>query len=313
MRLHHLRKRLAIVLSAALMFGVITANSAKAARKNVVIGSLTWSGSQAIEQIMKYVLEDKLNVDLKIMSVAQPALWAALDKGSADIYPDMWMPNQKAAWDKYVEGRKTIEVKLSYDKAIEGFWMPAKIAEEHGIKSVFDLKGKGKMFDTDGNGKGEIWVGPFDWAVTKRNIAKVKNYGMDLETIKIQQWLFLAILKEAMRKDKPIVFYYWQPEWPMAMYELVKLEEPRFDASKPDATEFPPATIYVGISKKMKKRLPKAYKFFMNWYIPLEAVSKLIADLEDVPGNPKKDAAEVAKAWVESHPEIVNDWLKGIQ
>ena len=51
----------------------------------------------------------------------------------------------------------------------------------------------------------------------------------------------------------------------------------------------------------------------MNWYIPKEEVSGLIADLEDVPGNPKKDGAEVAKAWVESHPRIVNDWLKGVQ
>ncbi|UCG13353.1 MAG: hypothetical protein JSU72_02380 [Deltaproteobacteria bacterium] len=306
-------KWLGVALSVLLMVGLLTANSAMAARKNVIIGSLTWSGSQAIEQIMKYVLEEKLDIDVEITTVAQPVLWAALDKGSADVYPDIWMPNQKAGWDKYVEGRKSVAAKLSYDKAAEGFWMPVKIAKEHGIKSVFDLKGKEKMFDTNGDGKGEMWVGPFDWAVTDKNIAKIKNYGLDLEAVKIQQWLFLAILKESMRKDKPLVFYYWQPEWPMAKYDLIKLEEPPYDDAKPMATAFPPATIYVGVSKKMKERLPKAYKFFMNWYMPIDEVSTLIADLEDVPGNPKKDSAKVAKDWVESNPKIVNDWLKGVR
>jgi ABC-type proline/glycine betaine transport system substrate-binding protein len=42
-------------------------------------------------------------------------------------------------------------------------------------------------------------------------------------------------------------------------------------------------------------------------------VSILITEFEDVPGNPKKDVEEVAQAWVENHPEIVNDWIKGIE
>jgi len=71
----------------------------------------------------------------------------------------------------------------------------------------------------------------------------------------------------------------------------------------------PPAYTYIGVSVKLEKRLPRAWKFFMNWYLPIEEVSKFIADLEDIPGNPKKPAPEVAKRWVESHPEILKNWL----
>ena len=142
MRLKEVTKWLGIVLSIAVMVGIVNANPAVAARKNVIIGSLTWSGSQAIEQIMKYVLEEKLDTPVEITNLAQAVLFAAMDKGSADVYPDMWIPNQQAGFDKYVKERKTIAVKLSYDNASEGIWMPAKIAQKHGIKSVFDLKGK---------------------------------------------------------------------------------------------------------------------------------------------------------------------------
>ena len=178
MRLKKVTKWLRIIPSIVLLLGVLSANPAVAERKNVIIGSLTWSGSQAIEQIMKYVLEVKLNTPVEITNLAQPVLFAAMDKGSADVYPDMWIPNQQAGFDKYVKERKSIAVKLSYDNALEGIWMPAKIAKEHGIKSVFDLKGKEKMFDTNGDGKGEMWVGPFDWAVTEKNISKIEEYGL---------------------------------------------------------------------------------------------------------------------------------------
>jgi ABC-type proline/glycine betaine transport system substrate-binding protein len=42
-------------------------------------------------------------------------------------------------------------------------------------------------------------------------------------------------------------------------------------------------------------------------------VSFLITEFEDVPNNPKKDIEKVAKAWVENHPEIVKNWIKGIE
>jgi glycine betaine/proline transport system substrate-binding protein len=42
-------------------------------------------------------------------------------------------------------------------------------------------------------------------------------------------------------------------------------------------------------------------------------VSFIIAEIEQIPGNPKKDPDRVARKWVEDHPEIVNDWIKGIK
>ncbi len=314
------------LLVLAVLVAAVLAGPAQAARKNVIIGGMTWTGSEAVEQIMKYVLEEKLGIPVEIKQLTAAVLWPAMDKGQADIYPDMWMPNQMDGWKKYVEERKSVVGKLSYDNAPQGIYMSAPLAKKYGIKSVFDLKDpeKAKIFDTNGNGLGEMWVGPYSWSASEINKSKIKEYGLKMEPLEVEQWAFLALLKEAMRKNKPLVFYYWEPEWPMAKYDLIRLEEPPYEESKwihvkgkPDQTHvscaYPPATVYVGVSKKLEKRLPKAYKFFMNWSIPIEEVSNLIADIEDVPGNPKKPAAEVAKAWVESHPQIVKGWLKGIE
>jgi glycine betaine/proline transport system substrate-binding protein len=324
MKMSRKLKQWGLSLALLTVIAMMVPGTVLAARKHVVIGGMSWAGSNAIEQIMKYVLEEKLDTRVKITPISASLCWPALEKGSVDVFPDMWMPNQQAGFDKYVTERKSVAVKLSYDKAVQGFYMPAALAKANGIKSIFDLKGKEAMFDTNGDGQGEIWVGPFDWEASEINASKVKEYGLDIEPVKVQQWLFLAMMKEAMRKDKPIIFYYWEPEWPMAKYDLVRLEEPPNDEScwqhvKGDskATKiscaFPDASVYVGVSKKLEKRNPNAFKFLMNFHIPIEEVSNLISAVEDVPGNPKKPADEVAKAWVESHPEIVKEWLSGVQ
>ncbi len=291
-------------------------------QNKVIIGGLSWSGSQAIEQIMKQILEEKLGIAAEIKNLSPSVLWTALDKGSVHIFPDLWMPNQEEGFQKYVRNpQSNIQVKISYDKAPQGFYIPSKVARQYNIKTVYDLRGKEEIFDYDGNGIGEIWVGPFGWMATEINVSKIREYNLSLQELKIEQWLFLAMLKEAMRKEKPILFYYWEPEWPMAMYDLTLLEEPEYKDSQwiyekgnPEKTHiscaYPPATIYIGISKSLKTENPRAYQFFMNWQIPLKEVSFLITEIEDVPGNPKKKPEDVAKEWIKNHPDIVKQWLK---
>lgn len=202
-------KWIGVALLVCLFLGLTVASPAIAARKNVVIGGLSWSGSEAIENIMKYVLEEKLNIPTEIIPLAPPVLCAGMAKGSVDIYPDMWMPSHKPEYDKYVVERKTMKVVKSYDNCTYGMFMSRKIADKHGIKTIFDLQGKEKMFDTNGNGIGEMWVGPVSWSAAEKYPAAIKGYKLDLEPIKIEHGLFLAMLKETMRRDKPLVFYYW--------------------------------------------------------------------------------------------------------
>lgn len=99
---------------------------------------MSWSGSTAIEHIMKYVLEEKLNIPAEIIHLAPPVLCAGMDKGSVDVYPDMWMPSRQEQYDKYVIERKTMKVVKSYENCIYGIFMSRKIADEHGIKVPCD-------------------------------------------------------------------------------------------------------------------------------------------------------------------------------
>ncbi len=301
-----------------------TMGTSWAARKNVIIAEQNWTGSTVIVQVMKYVLENKLDIPVKIVPLNGSATWVGLDKGDVDVFSDLWEPTEIAGIDKYVKEKKSAELVLSYPKAPVGWYIPRYVSEKYGIKTIDDLKGKEEIFDIDGDGKGDLWGGPTSWKVNEINSVKIRDYGLDFENLSVEQWAWLATLKAAVLKKKPVIFYYWKPEWLFSVYDLVKIEEPAYDPAKhifvqkkPDESkitcETEPNDVYIAISTKMAKRNPKAYKFFKNWSMPIDEVSNLIADMADLPDNPKMSAADAAKKWVNKNPKIVDGWLKGIK
>ena len=63
--------------------------------ETVTIGELNWTGAIAIAHIMKYTLENKLNIPVKLEKLPQDKLWLELHKGTMDVHPDVWMMNQE--------------------------------------------------------------------------------------------------------------------------------------------------------------------------------------------------------------------------
>jgi len=317
-----LKKSMLVILLIVVSM-VFAMGTSWAARKNVIIAEQNWTGSTVICQVMKYVLEKKMNTPVKLIPLNGSVTWVGMDKGDVDVFSDVWENTEVDGMKKYVEEKKTCEVVLSYPDAPMGWYIPRFVAEEHGIRTIEDLKGKEKLFDIDGNGKGDLWGGPSSWKANEINSIKIRDYGLNFTNLSVEQWAWLATLKAALVKKKPVIFYYWEPEWLFSEYDLVKIQEPAYEDAKykfvqkhPELSkitcELKPTDVWVGLSKKMETRLPDAYKFFKNWSIPIEKVNELIALATDLPGNPKMSPADAAEKWVEDNPDILKAWLKGI-
>ena len=316
--------KVGLVLTVAVMLVFGAAISAFAADKQVRISEQNWTGSTVICQVMKYVLEEKLGVPAKVIQLNGAATWAGMDKGGVDVFSEIWETAEIAGLNKYVKEKKIAQAVLSYPDAPQGWYIPKYVAEKYGIKTIDDLKGKEKIFDINSNGKGDMWVGPTSWKANEIHRIRIRDYGLDFEASGVEQWAWLATLKEAYKKKRPVIFYYWEPEWLFTQYDLVRIQEPPFDPKKwvyvekhPEKSKITcnmePSNVWVAFTNKLKDRSPKAYKFFQNWSIPIEEVSALITLVTDLPDQPKLSAADAAKKWVEDNPEIVNKWLKGIK
>ncbi len=311
----------------------------------MVIGELSWDGGLAIAYVLKTIIENKLNGKVDLILANQPVILAAMDKGdgSIDVHPDFWMPNQAGFWNKFIGkgSRGTVVVNKPY-YALQGLYVPRYVQERYGVKSVKDLSDPkiAKLFDSDGNDKGEYWAGALGWASTNIENVKAKSYGYGsyFEPLEVSVAIFQAKLKRDYRRKKPILFYYWRPEWVHAVYDLVKLEEPPFDGfameSKKDDSRYnpngcwkmykptddvdwyeksritcawPDARVYIAYSASLTKRAPKVAQFLSQVTLTADMVGHWISKIVVEKNQP----SDVAKRWVEDHSGIVHDWLKG--
>jgi glycine betaine/proline transport system substrate-binding protein len=334
---------------AGLMAAMMIAMTAPAiAKDKVVIGEQSWTGAVAIQNIMKAVIEKYLDGEVSFLLVAEEAMYPALDKGdgSLDVVPDLWSQHTTAMLNEYVlpGSKESIRLNKTPYKGTEGIFVPGYVQDQYNIRKLADLAKSevAKIFDTDGDGKGEYWAGAVGWEATNHSMVRAKSYGFDklFTASTVEQPVFLAQLAAAYQRKEPIVFYYWSPEWIFASYDLRMLEEPAFDGwssedkkndpmykadgcykfyqpgNNPDWLEKssitcaqPPTDVYVARSKALDERAPKIGKFLEQITLTSDIVNEWIYAID----QEKKDPLEVAKKWIEEHKDTVEgQWLSGL-
>jgi glycine betaine/proline transport system substrate-binding protein len=311
-------------LSAALL--VAFAAPALAAEK-IMIGDPNWPGAKIIANLIRTVITTRLGQESAILPGNNAVIFAAMDggKGDIDVHPDVWLPNQKSFTDKYVDGNKTVALSKGAYSGRAGFCVPTYMVKEHKIKSVYDLATPDaqKLFDSDGDGKGEIWVGAVGWASTAIHQVKVRDYGIGdfLAPTREDETVFFSKLASQIAKKKGVAFYCYTPHYVHKLYDVTMLDEPAFDATKykmvqptEDADWLvkskisvgdAPKLVHIAYSKSLEKRAPDVARFLANIRIETDMVSawtrEVIVD--------KKDPADVVKAWVAANPKVVDRWL----
>jgi glycine betaine/proline transport system substrate-binding protein len=319
-----------------------------AAKTQVIIGELDWPGSRAIEEVLTQVMTEYFDADVGTISAAQEALYEALDKGdgSVDVVADMWTDHLPAQMQAYVVpgSRETIILNATPYLGTEGIFVPTYVAEQ-GVTKLADLADPevAKLFDLDGNGKGELWAGAVGWESTNHTEVRAKSYGFapNFEFTTVDQPVFLAQLKSAYEKKQPLAFYYWTPEWIFAAFDLTKLEEPEFNgyttesargterynpdgcytfyqpAERNDWLEAssitcgqPPTRVHIAHSRALAERDPEVSRFLRQVKLDADVVNEWILAME-VDG---RDVADVASEWIAANREMIEtEWLAGLR
>ena len=323
--MNNFQRSMGVVLVTGLFSGNLIA------RETIVIGDQAWEGAHAISNVLKVVIEEKLDATVRIVNSDQNIVFAGMDRGdgSMDVLPDLWIPNSKSLWDAYIAPGSKASVTVNDKPYIgnQGMYVPGYVQDKYGIKSVEQLADPeiAKLFDINGTGKARWWAGAPGWNVTKVEQVRAKSYGYDktFKPLVISDEAFRSELELTLAVEEPVVFYYWEPEGLFKKYDFRKLDEPSYNEScykmvTPEESSdwkekssvkcgYPPATVYVAYSKSLHKRAPKVAQFLKQVNFNIPTLNEWILHL-----NEKEDPYEVAKKWVAVHPEIVKEWVKGI-
>jgi len=305
---------------------VLVSTSMNAMSADVVIGVPNWPSVNVTANVLKVVLEDNYGLDVELQNGTNPVVFEAMDSGSMHVHPEVWLPNQANLHDKFVKDKGTVTMNPNGVSAFQGMCVTKLTADEHGVSKLSDLTDPdiAKLFDTDGDGKGEIWIGASGWASTNVEKVRAKSYGYD-ETMNLKEMdetLALAEVDNAVTQKKPIVFFCYTPHHMFALHELVILEEPKHDASKwsviqptddPDwlAKSDAPvawdlAYLHIHYATSLETSHPEVASLLSKVKLDTDAVSQMTYALV----VEKQDPAEYAKQWVADNSELVERWLR---
>ena len=292
---------------------------------DLVIGVPNWVSVTAMAHVAKVVLEDNLGIEVELQNATNPIVFEAMDKGTMHVHPEVWLPNQQNLFETYVEQKGTVVKAPNAVIAFQGMCVPNGTAEKHGVTEITDLTNPdiAKLFDSDGDGRGEIWIGATGWASTNVEKIRAKSYGYDqtLELIEMDETLAMAQLDAAVAQDRPHVFVCWTPHHMFGLHDLTVLKELAHDPEKWNVTQPTDAADWLEISsapvawsdtylhihyaKALETDQPQAAQILSNLKVDAAQVSDMVFAIT----VEKQDPAELAKMWVEENADLVDSWL----
>ncbi|MEM7206813.1 MAG: glycine betaine ABC transporter substrate-binding protein [Pseudomonadota bacterium] len=293
---------------------------------DVVIGVPNWPSVAATASILKAVIEDNFGLEVELQNATNPVVFEAMDSGSMHVHPEVWLPNQTNLNNTFVKEKKTVVQSPNGVPAFQGMCVTKGTADRTGIKSLSDLSDPdmAKNFDTDGDGKGEVWIGASGWASTNVEKIRAKSYGYDetMNLLEMDETLAMAGVDNAVAKDGNSVFFCYTPHHLFALHEIVVLEEPAYDSAKwnvvqptddPDWLEVSSAPVawdlaylHVHYAASLKSDHPGVADMLSNVKLTTDQVSAMTYALV----VDKKDADEYAQEWISANGNTVDGWLK---
>ncbi|ABV93180.1 substrate-binding region of ABC-type glycine betaine transport system [Dinoroseobacter shibae DFL 12 = DSM 16493] len=312
-------------------FGLATAVSVLAlpalASEKVSIGVPSWTGAQAIAHVLGEVVTSRIGGEVEYVPGNNATIFQAMDQGRGDIdvHPDVWLPNQESFTNKYVDEAGTVTLSSNPYQGNQGFCVTQDFAAAHDITDIADLgrPDVAALMDSDGNGRGEMWIGAPGWASANVNEVKVRDYGLldFIEPIRAEEAVKTARIKDSIAKGEGYAFYCYEPHAVWFMFDVTMLTEPTFDPAKyvmvqPSddadwyeksmvATKDALKDVQIAWSNSLVDRSPAIAEFFANFQLNAEDVSQLAYQIS----AQGRDPAEVAAEWVNANSDRVDGWL----
>jgi glycine betaine/proline transport system substrate-binding protein len=292
---------------------------------DLVIAMPNWASGQATANILKVAIAEKFGLEAKVRELGTLTAFAGLDSGEVDIHPEVWRPNLDDLIRRYEIDKGSVVVSLVGVPAWQGLCATPEAAEEVGITDVADLNDPAKTaaLDTDGDGRGELWIGAPNWSSTGIERVRAHSYGYakNLALVEVEEEIAMAAVDAAVAIGRPMVFACRAPHHLFKLHDVIRLKEPAHERAKWNIVSADdPLWIskssapvawglshyHVAWSSSFAEKHPEVAAFLDRVNLrPYEVIAMTYALQVD-----REDPYEFAKAWVAEHGNRVDEWMK---
>jgi glycine betaine/proline transport system substrate-binding protein len=315
-------------LGAALAIGVVSVLgvSSAVAGGSAKCGSMTfdenaWAGATANVYVLKYVLEKNLGCTVNIAKLPESTpLFQAMADGKVDVVLEDWGNIELKVNQHYVTKDKSL-VNLGSSGVIGhiGWFIPTYLMKQHPeFKTWQGLKGKESIFKSPESGSQGMFLGG-DPTYVQKDAQLIKALGLNFKFVSVgAEPAQVARWTQAYKQKKPILFYWYTPQYLNKAYQLSEIQLPKRTKACQDSYN-PKLGSNLNIYKCAYGQtiiLKEMTTKFATSGSPAVAVIKrwkwsandqnFVANL--IAGE-HLDPAKAAEKWVKANPGKVKAWL----
>lgn len=292
---------------------------------SVSIAEMNWASAGLAAWVDKIILEEGYGCEVELVTGdTVPTFTSMNEKGEPAVAPELWVNAVKVPLDAAVdEGRIVIASEILTDGGVEGFWVPTKLAEEHGIKTIEDALARPELFPgAEDASRGAFFNCPSGWAcqIITQNQTRaldIEGKGFDLVDSGSAAGLDGSIAR-AFNRDEGWLGYYWAPTAILGKYDMTRLElgvendKEAWDnctvvnnCPDPELNEWPRSDVFTAVTKEFADTNAVTMDYLGKRAWSNATVNELLAWMGD------NQATNEDGAWyfLENYEDIWTPWV----
>jgi glycine betaine/proline transport system substrate-binding protein len=285
-------------------------STAGATKGTVNIAVNPWVGYEADAAVVGYLLAKKMGYRVEKKQLKEEISWQGFDTGEVDVILENWGHDDLKK--TYIEQKKTaVEVGSTGNKGVIGWYVPQWLADKY--PDITDSKNLNKYADlfktSESGGKGQLLDG--DPSYVTNDEALVTNLKLNYQVVYSgSEAGIIKAAQQATKQRKPLLFYFYEPQWLFAKEKYVRVKLPPYTAGcdadpKKVACDYPDYDLDKIASKKFADANSTAYQMIKNFSWTNED-QNLVSDYLT---NQKMTADQAAEKWVGEHESTWKPWI----
>jgi len=286
-------------------------NTPPPADKGVVkIAVNPWVGYEANVAVVAYLLENELGYKVELKKLPEADSWKGFETGEVDVILENW--GHEDLKKTYIDQKKVaVEIGPTGNNGVIGWYVPKWMVDKYPDLGTWkDLDKYAALFKTPKSaGKGQLLDG--DPTFVTNDEALVRNLELDFAVVYSgSEEASIEAAQAAAKQQKPLLFYFYEPQWLHAQAEFVRIPLPPYrpgcDAVPAQvACDYPEYLLDKIVRRDFALKRGDAYELIENFNWSNDDQNEIANDITNNGLSPE----QAAEKWIKGNRVAWETWL----
>ena len=286
----------------------------------VSIARMQWPSAAILAEIHALIIEAAYGCNVDVVAGDNTATISSMaSTAQPAVAPELWISRAADTWNLARDTQNVRNVGPAYaEEAFEGWFVPDYVVQNNPeLKTAAQLIDFWQVFAANDQ-RARLVSCPPEWgcAILNRNLLRAFGLSARFEIVEPESRFELdRMIADAVSRNEPLLFYYWQPNAILAQLDFVQLEFPGYDPEKiaclatrdcpnPQPGAFPQEPVIIAVAEWVFEKAPSVALYFQRAQMPLREMNALLAWQNEQGASP----AETAAHFYDTRPGIWRRW-----